>query len=183
MHMPSMTLLYNKTLAEMAGNDVAWSILKTASRISLNTDIPYDAFNFVRDKGRGLWLFGSRVFGNVYRYRFDSGDDKGISQECILYSPLLNIESSSIDEINIQNIPGFGKLNNEFGKITTAFISMTYDGVTYGKEWAVDIGEINNHNLRILARRLGYVREFFGFKVRINSQKRLAFSGATLEVS
>ena len=182
-HMPNQTLMYNRTLAKLAGDDQAWSIVKSADRNNRAIDIPYDAFNFVRDKERGLWLFGSRLFGNVYRYRYDSGDEKGVEQECILYSPLIKIEQLSIDKFECENIPGFGKLFNEFGINTTAFISLTYDGVTYGKEWSFQIGEKDNYNIRFLIRRLGYVRDYVGFRIRVYSQKRIAIAGAKVEVS
>lgn len=82
----------------------------------------------------------------------------------------------SIDQIEVDSIPGH-QVNAD--NVTVA-ISITYDGLTYGKEWWADYGQIHSYDQRFIANRLGYVRENIGFKFRCASPERLAFSLMTV---
>ena len=64
--------------------------------------------------------------------------------------------------------------------VTSAF-SVTYDGLTYGKEYWTLYGEKSDYSTRCINRMLGYVRDFIGFKIRTVSVERVAFSGVEVE--
>lgn len=182
-HMPDSSIIFNMNASRKAGLDASWSIIKSAVRTNFAADRPYDGFNFVRDKDRGLWMFGSKLFGTVQKYDFTQGADVGVPQECILYSPLLKLETLSMDQLEMETVPGFGRLEDQFSDETRAFISLTYDGVTYGKEWSLTYGIRNNYSLRFEINRLGYVPHYVGIKIRIYSKTKLALTSAKLSVS
>lgn len=182
-HLNSGSYLYNKTLAGIAGNDNAWTELDSVEPGQIQNSIPYRSRNFVRDKLRGLWMAGDRLYGNVDFYSFNEGAQVAEPQEFILYSPLVRLETLSIDEIECETLPGFGKIDDQRSDETTAFISLTYDGVTYGKEWTLTYGIRSVYNLRFIARALGYVSDFVGFKIRIMSRTRIAIAGMRVTAS
>ena len=101
----------------------------------------------------------------------------GASAEWVLYTPFLKLEDLSIDEMNIETIPGFSGSDN-----ATVFISLTYDGITYGKEWTLRYSEPSKYNRRFIANRLGFVRNWVGFKLRGVSDARMAFGMGYIEV-
>ena len=63
----------------------------------------------------------------------------------------------------------------------TVFISMSYDGVTFGKEWTEIYGLPSKYGKRFILRRLGYVRDWVGIKLRGASRSRMAFGTATVD--
>ena len=85
------------------------------------------------------------------------------------------METASIDEMDIETAPGHTSEED-----ATVAISITYDGVTYGKEWFQLYGAPSDYSQRFVIRRLGYVRDWFGFKMRGASRSRMAFSRAVI---
>jgi hypothetical protein len=169
-HLPSETLVYNAGIAETFGNSVAWSILKIGSE-----NLNYRGINGVFDANLGYWVYGDKlasILGHLDNTVFTQYDEK---QEWYLYPPFINIESASIDEIEIETIPG----HNIVDDATVAF-SLTYDGETYSQEWWDLYSEINNRSIRYIQRRLGYVPSWVGFRFRGLTTSRMAFSGMTL---
>ena len=61
------------------------------------------------------------------------------------------------------------------------FVSLTYDGVSYGTEYIEEYGMINEYGKRFIVRRLGYVRDWFGMKLRGASRSRMAFARGFIE--
>jgi hypothetical protein len=87
------------------------------------------------------------------------------------------LEDMSIDSLNIETIPGESGSDD-----ATMFVSLTYDGVTYGKEFTEAYGAPGNRNKRYIVNRLGYVRNWVGFKLRGVSLARMAFGRGFIEV-
>jgi hypothetical protein len=58
---------------------------------------------------------------------------------------------------------------------------MSYDGVTFGKEYFNSISVDGGYHKRYIARRLGYIRDSFSMKFRVASSGKVAFSGLTLD--
>lgn len=65
----------------------------------------------------------------------------------------------------------------------TVAVSLTYDGVIYGTEQWNLYGTAFDYNSRFMLRRLGYVNDWVGFRLRIVSPSRVAFGLMTLEYS
>ena len=88
------------------------------------------------------------------------------------------MQAASVHEREIETLPGHS------AEVVRAFISVTYDGVHYGKEWSLAYSKAkgNRHTL-FIARRLGYCRDWMGFKVRLVTQSKVAFCNMVVKYS
>lgn len=184
------TLCLNWTLAESKGVDLAWSELTSPTFTDTIDPIPHDGFNYVYDQKNKAWLCGDRRLAVVLRLSTEKASQLNRPQEHILYSPLIKIGqatggSPSIDELEIETIPGYGipETANDVDKSSNMFVSLTYNGVTYGKEWSELYGQLGNHGQKYIIRRLGIVRDIVGFKFRSATKYRMALAFFSIEVS
>lgn len=167
LNLRDQTLIYNELIAEQFGIDNAWSLLKSDT---FGTD-PYRALYGVFDPRVGNWIFGDRRDGKLALLDDTVSTQYGELAEWILFTPFIYLDSQSIDELEIQTMPGHTTSND-----ATVFISLTYDGVTFGSEFLSEYGKINDYGKRFIVRRLGYVRDWAGFKIRGASRSRMAFA-------
>ncbi len=165
--LPRDTLLFNQTIATKVGIDAAWTILKSGTG-----DNPWRAVNGVYDPRVSCWVYGDLTTSDIACLDNTVSTQYGDKVEGIFFTPLVDLEGASIDAFEVDILPGH-QFNMED---VTAAVSLTYNGVTYGKEWWTLIGEKNVYDTRFIIRRLGYVRDFVGAKVRTVSAERLAFS-------
>lgn len=172
-HLPNETLMLNYTLAKVAGLSLAWSILKSDVYTDTFTGKArdYRAKHIVFDPRRGQWVGGDKETGKLCVIDNEISTHFDELAECVLFTPFLDLETMSIDEIDIETVAGFTTT-----KDATVAISMTYDGVTYGKEWWAQYGQPSDYGKRFIARRLGYIRDWVGLKFRIASRSRVAFA-------
>lgn len=168
--LPRHTLQYCETIAQKFGLEMSWCILKTGTG-----DQRWRGANGIYEPQRGQWVYGDLVDGRVGYLDDRAATQYGEIAEWLIYTPLTVLESASIDEIDIQSIPGFTGTDD-----ATAFLSITYDGVTYGMEWIQLYGRPNSYERRFIIRRLGYVSDIFGLKLRGASRSRMAFSAANI---
>lgn len=166
-HLPNETLCFNASIAESFGKDFAWIILKTDVR----GDAPYRAVNGVFDARSADWIYGDKLNQTIGKLDNTVFTHYGATVEWLLYTPLLKLESMSVDEIEIETIPGHTSF-----KDATVAISLIYDGIPYGKEWWALYGEPLKYNQRFIIRRLGYVSDWVGFKFRGATKSRMAFA-------
>lgn len=166
-HLPVETLVYNSAIAETHGPSVAWSILKSGSGESK----PYRAINFVFDPRFAGWVCGDKYSDRVGTIDKTSVITFGEINEWFLYTPFLNLETFSIDEIELETIPG--RTVHEDASVA---ISVTTDGSTYSmEEWDM-YGEPSNYGRRFIIRQGGYVSDWIGFRLRGLCRSRMAFS-------
>lgn len=170
-HLPSHTLLFNQTLAQSVGIDQAWSILKSGTG-----DQPYKGIHLAFDPRRGEWVCGDKTDSNLGIVDSESALHYGDIAEWLLFTPFMNLEDQSIDELEIETMPG-----HTGSEDATVFISMTYNGVTYGKEWTEMYGLPNEYGKRFIVRRLGYVRDWVGIKLRGATRSRMAFARGMID--
>lgn len=171
MHLPNETLCFNESVAAKFGIEAGWTILKT----DVAGDLTYRGINAVFDARSGEWIVGDKRNSNIGKVDNEVCTHYDEVVEWILYSPFLKIESTSIDEIEIDTIPG-----HTVAEDATVALSLTYDGLTYGMEWFEMYGNPNDYNKRFIARRLGYVSDWVGFKFRGASSSRMAFNALEL---
>jgi hypothetical protein len=167
LHLPNEVLCFNETIAKTLGVEYAWTILKT----DVQGDLPYRAINGVFDSNRGDWIYGDKRNSNIGKRDNTVFTHYDETVELLFFSPLLSLEDQSINEIELDTIPG----HTGFDDATMA-ISLTYNGVTYGKEWFELYGAQLDYNKRFIIRRLGYVSDYVGFKFRAATKSRMAFS-------
>lgn len=170
-HLPGEVLLFNQTVAAAAGVDQAWSILKSDA----NGDTPWRAVNGVFDQSVNKWVFGDKIDSRIGEIDSSICTHYGDIAEWILYTPFIYLESASIDELEIETIPGFTSARD-----ATLSVSMTYNGVTYGQEWFEMYGDPADYGARYIVRRLGYVSDWVGFKLRGANTSRVAFGKASI---
>ena len=175
-HLPNETLLYNFTIGQAAGNDMAWSYL--ASDTNQLATIPYRGINGVYDPRRAQWVYGDRYTAELSYLDMSVATHLGDIAQCAIYTPFIYLETASIDELEIDTIPGFTSTDD-----ADVFLSLTYDGVTYGTEATVAYGAPSAYTQRFIARRLGYIDRKFGMKFGWASRSRMAFATSTLRAS
>lgn len=165
-HLPNQTLLFNVTLAAVVGKEQAWSIIKTDT----DGDREWRAKHGIYDPRLGRWVYGDKIdarFGFLDDTTATHYDEK---VEWILYTPFMYLEGGSLDELAIEIIPGFTLVDD-----ATVFFSLSYDGLTFGKEHTTQYGAPSEYSKRFIKRRMGAVRNWAGVKLRGISTSRMAF--------
>lgn len=170
-HLPDYVLKFNETVASAVGIDAAWSIIKTGTGST-----PWRGYFGVFDARLGQWIYGDKQNGNLGILDETTNLQYGEHSEWKLFTPYTYIETASIDELEIQTIPGFNTTYD-----ATVFLSLTYDGVVYGQEKRVQYGDPNQYGKRFIARRLGNVNRWFAFRMRGVSDSRMVFSSMAIK--
>ena len=167
--LPRHTLLFNLTLAGKLGADNAWSILK----VGTGNDA-MKLSNGVFDPRSSKWVYGESDSTRIGTLERDISTYFNEPIEVIFHSPQIDLKSISIRSVEMDTIPGF-TIDD-----ASVMMSMSYDGLTYGKEQSLVYGANSSHNLNFGARRLGNVTKDFNFKFRSVSTSRLIFSKLTV---
>lgn len=168
--LPNHTLLYNHTIGSQGFVRQAWTILKSDLY-----DTPWRAVNGVYDPDASKWIYGDRNDESIAYIDDETFTQYGEQQECVFYSPVVRLETASINMFEIDQLPG------RHTEQMNAFFSMSYDGVTYGTEYSMAISNLGQYNQRFMANRLGYVRYKFNFKFRMVSDAPMSFSGLRID--
>lgn len=166
-HLPGITLLYNHEIAQLSGTELAWSTLRS----DISGAMTWRAIHGVFDSNRSQWIYGDKL-GPIIGYLDNSvATHYGEIAGWELNTPFIYLETASINQIEIEIVPGFTSTND-----AGVFISLTYNGVTYGTETIADYGDAGEYAKRFIKRRFGYVRDWFSLKLRGASRSRMAFS-------
>lgn len=172
-HLPNEVLCFNETIAQKFGIGLAWTILKS----DVVGDAPYRGINAVFDARTGQWNVGDKANSNIGYIDDEVCTQYGNIVEWLLYTPFIKLETLSIDELEVETIPGHTAAED-----ATVAISLTYDGVTYGTEWFNLYGLPSDYSQRFMIWRLGYVGDWVGIKLRGASSSRMAFGAMRLQV-
>lgn len=166
-HLPNEVLCFNETISKTIGLQYAWSVLKTDTI----GDNPYKAINGIYDARNSLWIYGDKF--DPYLGKLDKSVTTyyGLKIEWVLYTPFLNLDGYSINEVEIATIPGFNIIDD-----ASVAISITNNGLTYGREYWLKYGKPLDYSKRFIIRRLGYVRNYVGFKFRGISTSKMTFA-------
>lgn len=165
-HLPSHTLIYNHTIAAKYGADQAWTILNG----EIGSDAPWPGKNGVYDARVSEWIYGDRGEARIGRLDLKSAKLYDDDIEFFLYTPMLAFDASSIDQVQIDTVPGFTD-----NKVTVA-MSRSENGQSYGEEFWTLYSQKNVYNDRYIVRRVGYVTDYASLRFRGVTGKRLAFS-------
>lgn len=164
-HLPQETLCYDATGGEQGAP--TWSIIKTGTGNLPHRSIDY-MFNGnaveVADKSGGvIGLLSDEVFSQY-----------GEQQEAVLFSPMLAGNGITLHDLQIESGTG------NRGQVQKLMLSVTVDGINYGKEISTMGGKPYEYNKRVIMRRIGYVRKNIGFKIRAVSESPLTLSNLTV---
>lgn len=165
-HLPEETLCFNESIATEFGKEIAWNLLKTGTG-----DTIYRGINGIFDARSGNWVYGDRLGSKIGILDNDVSTQYDAITEWILFTPFVNLETFSIDELQIETIPGHTTTLD-----ATVAVSMTYDGVIYGGEHWMQYGAPSEYNQKFILRRLGICNNWMAFKFRGVSASRMAFS-------
>ena len=165
-HLPEETLCFNESIAAEFGKEIAWSLLKTGTGNTI-----YRGINGILDARSGKWIYGDRLGTKIGILDNDVCTQYGAIAEWLLYTPLISLESLSVDEINIETIPGHTMTLD-----ATVAVSVTYNGVTYGREHWMQYGAPADYSQSFILRRLGICNSWMGFRFRGVSKSRMAFA-------
>jgi len=163
--------LFNFDLAKQMGSSQAWSVLvsgKTQWRGKFG----------IFEPRRGQWVYGDKQGKTLGVLDDRVSTHYGELSQWTLDTPLLHIESLSINSLEVETIPGHTVDND-----ATVFVSTTYDGQVHGMEWIKSYGLPSHFTHRFILNRMGYVRNWVGIRLRGKSRSRMAFSKCTLDVS
>lgn len=172
--LPAHCLLFNSTIAASKGVDNAWTILKT----DVLNDTKFRGQNPVLDPRNSKWIVDdnrTNIIGYLDRSICTHYGDKA---EWLMFSPFLNLETLSIDLLEIKTISGISPNED-----ATVSISTTVNGRTYSNEYWDLYGDNYDYNNRFYLTNLGYVREWIGFKFRGVSTSRMSFANFRIEAS
>ena len=172
LHLPRETLLFNYTISKSIGVEYAWS--KLTSGTSIIT--PWQGINGIFDPRIGKWVYGNRYNASLGMLDDASPLQFGLMQQWYLNTPYINLDTLSVDELEILTAPGFNTDDD-----ATVFISQSQDGEFYGQEALVQYGAPGEYNKRFIKRQLGYVRNFVTYRLRGISRSRMAFSAARIK--
>jgi hypothetical protein len=160
------TLLYNHTVGSAAGLTNAWTVLR--STIS-NVDFPWVGISPVYDRRISKFVFGDRFNTDIGIMDDTSSLIYGQRQECILYTPFLSASRQRISQLEVKTISGFTTKEDQ------VFISKTVDGETFTQEYIAAYGGVRERAKRLIWRRVGFIRDYTGFRVRMVLNGRVAF--------
>ncbi len=167
-HLPNECLMFNLKLAELAGVERAWSLLSSG----IGSGHPYRAIHGVFDPRRAQWTYGDRLGPTIGYLDNSVSTHYEALVDGIFTTPLMYLETASIDQLMIQTVPGFTAVAD-----ATVFFSITFDGgVTWSSEYSMDYGDPSAYNQRFIAFMLGYVTNTFAFKFRKACTSRMAFA-------
>lgn len=173
-HLPNETLLYNHKVAKAMGTEYAWTIVKT----DVTGDLPWRGIHGVFESRKGVWVYGDKRDGTIGILDETVATHYGEIAEWTLNTPLMHLETMSIDQLELEVIPGFTTDAD-----ATVATSVTFDGFTFSKEYWELYGLPSEYQKRFILRALGYVRDKIGFKFRGASRSRMAFGVTRIDYS
>ena len=173
-HLPSETLAYNYTLSKVIGIDLAWSILKT----DVYADKTYRGKDMTYDPRFSKWVIGDKLGVKIGFLDDSVCTHYNEIVEGLLFTPIIPMETLSINEIKFKTIPGISTDND-----ATVFVSRTDDMRVHSKEHIEQYGVRFDYNKNFISRNHGYVRDETAFKIRTASRSRMAFCRFDVDAS
>jgi len=165
-HLPEETLCFNESIAAEFGKEIAWSLLKTGTGNTI-----YRGINGILDARSGKWVCGDKLGSKIGILDNEVSTQYDAITEWLLFTPFVDLETFSIDELKIETIPGHTTTLD-----ATVAVSMTYNGVVYGGEHWMQYGAPSDYGQGFILRRLGICNGWMGFRFRGVSKSRMAFA-------
>jgi len=165
-HLPNETLAYNETIAKNYGVDLAWSILKT----DVNGNKTYRGKDMTYDPRFSKWVIGDKTDATIGFLDDSVCTHYNDIVEGLLFTPVFDMASLSINEIKLKTIPGIAPSDD-----ASVFISRTDDLRVHNQEYIEQYGANLDYNKNFIMRDRSYVRSDIAFKIRTASRSRMAF--------
>lgn len=152
-HLLRDTLFYDH--AASTEQDRRWTILRS----SIIGNTPYRGIYHINRNNN--FTAGDKQNGTVSNFTMDVAGHLGeaVAFEC--FTPMVQaLRNMSMFDLQVDNLPGY---NEDFYRLAFA---VTFDGKSYGQDKFIDLSEPNRRRDRVLAYRLGYVKNNVGFRLR-----------------
>lgn len=170
-HLEDCTLLYNHTIAQKYGIELAWSIVKTGVEGAAPWRAKYGVFDVRINK----WIYGDLQENKLGELSSDTAAQYGEQVETEFYTPVVYIGGNAVvQDIELQNIPGYSVTD------ASLFYSFTDDGQTYGQESTFNVSKDLEYKRSIKIRNNGLFKELLGIKMRVVSKYKQAFNNLTV---
>jgi hypothetical protein len=167
-HLPNHTLLYNHTIGKTQGTSAAWTYLKSGD------DDAWRGKYGVFDPRISKWVYGDTKENKLAYLDSQTFAQYDEAQEALIYTPIIPVKRQSINQIEVDTIPGYSD------PAISVAMSISYDSITWGKEYWTVVSKPDNYNTNYIVRRLGYVPQSFSLRFRFISKDKLAFSGLSV---
>lgn len=169
LHLPNETLIYSIEVGQQLGKEWAWCELTSPNNVQ------WRAIHGIFEPRVGSYIYGDKSTADIGQLDPTLATQYGDKIECRLQIPFVYLERASIDELEIETIPGFTMTDD-----ASVFFSMTYDGINFSQEELIQYGGPGEFGQRFMAYALGDVNNYFSYRLRWVSASRMAFSRATI---
>ncbi|MDE9483043.1 packaged DNA stabilization protein [Xenorhabdus bovienii] len=165
-HLPRHVLCYDASTSQ---SGVQWCILKTG----LFDDV-YRSIDFIFE-GNQITVGDKRepVTGQL---NFSTSDQYGQQQEHLLYTPMFKADNARVFDFELEASTGVSQYADRL------FLSVTADGINYGREQMIEQNAPFVYDKRVLWRRVGRIRKNIGFKVRVITRSPVTLSGCQIRL-
>jgi len=151
-HLPDDVLIYDHAAGQ--GQILPWSVLKS----DIDGSRPYRGIYHINSGN--AWTVGDKRDPIISELNFSDARHHGEEVEYVLETPMFQVRNKRVFDLELDNIPGRTHAEHRLA------FSVTYDGITFGQEHWIHFDEALNYTERVLARRIGYVRNNIGFRLR-----------------
>ena len=152
-HLPRDVLFYD--VAASSELEQRWSVLRSG----IGMPIPYRGIYHIH--ARGNWTAGDKQNGQVSNWTQTTGAHLGESVEYQLFTPMVQIRNRPVFDLQVDNIPGY--IDSGVYRLGVA---ATRDGKIYANDLWIDFSKPLDRRTRVLTRKLGYIRNNIGFRLR-----------------
>lgn len=166
--LPRHTLVYDISLSGALGENI-WYEWKSG-------DIPWRAANGVYDPRNvdnqaSSWIYGDSQDGRLGKLDTTISTQYDEPVQWVCKTPIIKV-GGTVKEIELVTAPG-----HHAGSEDQYFVSTTKDGVLFGPEVPIAIGDPGEYQKRMIARRLGDYPQWFGLRVRGFSSNVTSITG------
>lgn len=165
-HLPSNVLVYD---GSTTANGPQWSVLKTG----LYDDV-YRAIDLMYE-GNQITC-GDKLQSVTGKLQFDIASQYGEQQEHLLFTPLFKADNSRVFDFEVESSTGVAQYADRL------FLSVTTDGINYGREQMIEQNEPFVYDKRVIWKRVGRIRRNIGFKLRIITKSPVTLSGCQIRL-
>ena len=131
----------------------------------------YRGINAIFDSNIGAWLCGDRTGTEIGRIDPNVTTHYGDSTTWMFQTPFVKLDGKSINDLEIETL-------SEFHPIDDASVALqaTENGITYGPIRWMRYSRPSGTGVRFMTRRVGYVRNWVGFRFRGSSSTKMSFT-------
>ena len=151
-HLPEDVLIYDHNASR--DGHLAWTRLKT----DINREATYRGLYHINDGDR--WTAADKRQNILSRFSFTNARHIGQDVEYIVHTTLVQVRNKRLFDLQVDTVPGRTLEASNMSYATT------FDGITYSAEHFIRFNTPRDYTRRVLARRLGYVRNNVGFRLR-----------------